>query len=323
MALAPVASADTYPYLVLNGGDTWTGGAFESGGGCSNTSSAPFYYQSTSTGGGGGVATYAGSSGTSEDFGLFALGPIASASGSGGVPNQGTYSDKTGAGGHNLTFANTNGSNPDGSFGGTHCVPDYYGTKQNSPAAWTGNYSASGQFKATGPLTLSGGTIPAGTHLTLFVQGDVYITGNIFEASYNESNVPKFALVVKGNIFVDPNVGEIDGWYIAQPDTSSTINYNKTGYIFTCDDSARSLSPLGTEIHDRCAGNQFTVNGALTAKQVNYLRTSGDVNGNGAPNAPAETLNYTAADVLGGPFFNPPASNKLDVQSLISLPPLF
>jgi hypothetical protein len=72
----------------------------------------------------------------------------------------------------------------------------------------------------------------------------------------------------------------------------------------------------------------LTVNGSLIARQVNLFRTNGDISSAAsgeASNSPniAETINYTPAMLVGGPFFNPPPTKTLDIESLVNLPPLF
>jgi len=328
-ALAPAVYADTFPYLKAFGGDSWAGGAYVSNGGCS-TSGA---YQDPANGGNkdsGGILTYANSSGggSSDEFGALSLGVIDNS-----ATNYGFYSD-----GHDassspkLSFANTNGG-LGGQFEGTtqqaHCIPNYYDSKiQGTPVAFGGNYSASGQFQVVPAATLSGGTVSAGTDLTLFVNGNVYIGGNVTYGSYTEASVPKFALVVKGNIYIAPSVTQLDGVYIAQPTSGTTA-----GVIWTCYDTTPSASnsTYGPWIHDNCQ-QKLTVNGALIAQQVNFLRVPANSNvsavspsasESATSNNAAEVINYTPSMVIGGPFFNPPASSSLKIESLVSLPPLY
>jgi len=321
-ALSPAVHADTFPYLKAFGGDVWAGGAFNSGGSCTlaNGYQDPTYGSGSPANDRGGILTYANSSGggSTGEFGALALGLIDN-----GGTNGGFYSDAhSNAASKKLSFANT-GAGGGGLFEGStpqgHCIPDYYGKLRSGAAVWNDSTSnpANGQYQATGPITLSNRVIGAGANISLFVNGDVYITGPTitYGAGYTEANVPKFALVVKGNIFIGPGVTQLDGVYIAQP-TSGTTN----GNIWTCYDVATpSNSSYGPWIHDNC-NNKLTVNGSLIAKQVNYLRIPGDISD---PTTVAETVNYTPAMVIGGPFFNPPPSTTLPIDSLVSLPPLF
>jgi hypothetical protein len=328
-ALSPIAHADTFPYLKVFGADTWAGGAFATAGlGCSSS------YRDPANNGGnvntGGILTYANGAGggSSDEFGALSLGSIDK-----GGTNGGFYSNKSDT---SLSFANTTGADGGllGANTGEHCIPDYYGKLNSGAKVWTlDNYSTTGQFTAASNSTLAVGgpqTVAAGTDLTLFVKGDVYIRNNITYASgYTEANVPKFALVVKGNIFIDPAVTQLDGVYIAQPSSGTT-----DGVIWTCYDTSPSVpnSTAGKWIHDNC-GQKLTVNGSLIAEQVNFTRilpasnvtagSPGSGETSGANNA-AEVINYTPSMVIGGPFFNPnPSSSSLPINNLISLPPLY
>ncbi len=352
---ASVYAANHKPYFKVFGADAYAGGWFNNlAQACSNSSGsnyqAPLYSSATgkydpatvNNGGIFGFARVGGNrTGASSELGAFGLGLIQGQASS----DYGFYSG-TGAT-NGLSFSNTNDVNDQAStyWGGflegtvrqSHCLPDYFETKQISPAALGGKTAgqlSSGQYIDSSALVTlvnknSGETIAAGTKLTIFVAGDVFIGNNItYAGGYNETNVPKFALVVKGNIYVGPNASRLDGFYIAQPDTTDAQSTVNTGFIWTCHDSNTNL-PDGAWLKQNCS-QKLTVNGSLMAKQVNLTRTPGDVanasngEGSGSGNI-AEVVNYTPEMVVGGPFFNPPASNTATykVQSLISLPPVF
>ena len=132
-----------------------------------------------------------------------------------------------------LSFANT-GIDPYGNaFGIGSCPPDYYGDPTavagilpvTAPLALT----SGGSYLSSGPLPLiitpliGGGTVDAGKKIVTYVNGDAYITTNI---TYNTgspwgsvANIPSYALVVRGNIYIAPGVTKLDGIYIAQPRT--------------------------------------------------------------------------------------------------------
>lgn len=336
-----LALADTRPYFRAYGSDTFAGGWFNSGASsCSpaaSTFQAPTYLGLTNLYKGG-VMAYGKSngSGAGSQFGAQALGLI---EGNSDVVNP--YGFTSGSNGYNkLSFANLSSLSVTNFWGGfwegsdahqaSHCLPDYFGTKQNSPKPWSGNLSAaaSGQYITTG---LSLNTIPdavsAGKNITLFVNGNVYIGGNItYAGGYTADNVPKFALVVRGNIFIDPAVSRLDGLYIAQPDTTSAATISNSGIIWTCHANAAD-PPTAAYVSSACR-TKLTFNGAVIAKQVNLLRVNGDVasaaagEGSGSGNI-AEVFNYTPEMVIGGGFFNSPVGNKYKIESLISLPPVF
>ena len=366
------AAANHKPYFKVYGADVFTGGWFKSAGTCANDKNssyqAPLYSiaaskfsgQTAYSGGIYGFAKAAGSrTGASSELGAFSLGLIEGQAST----DYGFYSGTAGT--NSLNFSNTNDTNDKAStyWGGfwegtvrqSHCIPDYYGTKQNSPADLGGKtvgQLSTGQYKDTSGsmVTLvkknAAETIAAGTKLTIFVNGDVFIGNNIsYAGGYSESNVTKFALVARGNIYIGPNVSRLDGFYIAQPGSGGgggggddqqqgqqqggqQGDTSLSGFIWTCHDS-NTTTPDGGWIKDNCS-QKLTINGALSAKQVNLVRTPGDLagapanEGSGSGNI-AEVVNYTPEMVVGGPFFNPPASAEATykVQSIISLPPVF
>jgi len=330
-ALVPLstASADTKPYFrTLNGGP-FAGGWFNSGIDSCSTSTdyqSPFvgpgpnqYYRGAIMGWSD-LGTPRGT-GASSNLDAFATGLI---EGKGSPDFYGFY---TGLAGNNpLSLANVNsfsvsnfwGGVLEGAAGGEHCVPDYYGTKQvGVPPAWTGSFAAvspTNQFIWSGG-SLSG-TVPAGKTVIIFVNGNVNITGNITYEPHDITNVPKFALVVRGDIRISSTVTQLDGWYIAQPTSGTT-----RGVIWTCNNGTDTIPD--TFIRSNCNG-RLTINGALTAKQVNLARINGNLG-----SSSAEDVNFSAAMVLGGPFFEAApgggggSTSAGAIQSLISLPPVF
>jgi hypothetical protein len=270
----------------------------------------------------------------------------------------GFYSDAGQASGNsvkNLTFANTNGLSYGGEFEGSvrqsNCIPDYY-SRMPASAVTINNISQAigsnkGDYKASAApgtvfkLTNGGSTrtIGVGERITIYVDGDVYIDNNIvYSAAATVTSVPKFALIVKGSIYIDKGVTELDGMYVAQPaDKSSAAIKADDGVIWTC-------HPPNTDVLDytyppNCS-SPLVVNGALIAKQVNFLRVKGNIDSanpaedslstvsncqSGSCNV-SEVVNYTPAVIMGGNFFSSAGTSStsgLPVGSVISLPPVF
>ena len=338
------AYADTKPYIKVFGGDVFAGGWFNSGtASCSTTSAsyqAPTFNPLNNQFRGGILAFANGRHGASVDFGALAMGLIQ------GDPanSYGFYTGQTSSI-NTLSFANANTGVSSNYWGGylagatqqTHCIPDYFGTKQNTSPASTptpGGTSfnvgslAKGQYLAPSGMTsdiTAGGpaTIAAGNSVTVFIDGNAYISHNIVydSSSYTVDNVPKFALVVKGSIFIDPSVTQVDGLYIAQPSSTGA-----GGSLWTCHDGSTS-PPDGYWVYSNC-NSKLTINGAIIAKQVDFMRINGDLsaapdNEASTSNNIAETINYIPAMVIGGPFFNLPPNQNPKIDSLISLPPVF
>ena len=337
------------PYTKSYGADVFTGGWFDSSLGLGSCNSSLNYQKSPlPAAGAGGIFTYtkttgggAPRGGSSSQYGVFSSGPVNGAfNGINGFSSSDITNPWTNS--TLLTFSNR-GAGFGGAFDGAsgnqgNCIPDYYNSKKLPSAtafnsATIPNWStATGQYTVdTGavPLDLLSGplVIPAGNKLTIFVKGNVYIDANITYAAATESNVQKFALVVLGSIYVDPSVGQLDGLYIAQADPAFIPSplTGDTGIFWSCHNN--STAPVLDNFPNTCT-NKLTVNGAVIAKQLNLLRTTGDITPAtrgevSSSNNIAEVFNYTPQMLMGGPFFNPPAPNNLKIQSLISLPPVF
>lgn len=350
-ALTAVASGAT-PYFKTYGSDVFTGGWFDDD---SDSCNSSVYYQkpgvSAFTGGIDTVTKTSGGSGApvgggSSQYGVLSVGRIAGTFGS----DEGFYSAEAASPTRSttLSFANNNADAFGGTFEGAgapnqgNCIPDYYTTKRLPSAIPFTASSKPNPSNATGQWWLQTSTgspldllnadvsIPTGNKLTIFVKGDVYIDGNIrYAAGATEANVQKFALVAEGNIYVDPAVTQLDGLYIAQPDldlVASNPATGNTGVFWTCHPN-NNAATLAATYPNSCT-NKLTVNGAVIAKQLKLLRTSGDIGSASLAETPsvntaAEVFNYTPEMFIGGPFFNPvpPSTNK--IQSLISLPPVF
>jgi hypothetical protein len=324
--LTVCSSGLTYcPYFKTAGSDLFAGGWFTN----ASSQCVAANYQNPTYGGGapsnqytGAVMTFAEASraGASSDLGAYALGIL-----EGNAPSH--YGFVTGpAGTNSLSFANTGsylGSNWGGLFEGaglnSNCIPNYFDTKSvgaTSPGSINLN-AAKGVYNV-GSTTLGGGTVPAGANIAYFVSGDLTITGDVRYAAHTASTSPKFVVVVRGNIYINHTVQQLDGWYIAQSTAGGTPASND-GRIWTCrDGSVGSTDDIW--IRTSCK-SPLTVNGSLTAKQVNFGRIT--ENGNPLPAAPTEVVNYVPEMALGGGFFNQQNSASGKIQSLISLPPVF
>lgn len=221
-----------------------------------------------------------------------------------------------------LTFANTTGSGSTygGLLGSLPCTPDYYGRKPATtlpfttiPAALTsGAYVPGG----VGPFSISG-SLAAGKRVTLYADGDVFITGDItYPGSWTTGDMPLFQLVVRGNIYIRNTVGRLDGVYIAQRNGPSG------GTIYTCATAAAPLVP-GPGLNSTCGG-KLTVNGAFVANDVQLLRTrgtrqqaaAGELN---SSNNIAEVFNFSPALWMAQPTGLP---SSLHYDSIAGLPPV-
>ncbi|HEX5447800.1 MAG TPA: hypothetical protein VFW90_01200 [Candidatus Saccharimonadales bacterium] len=342
VSVARAASSATQPYFKVYGGSVVVGGAFSD----KNATGCATNYQYSASGSSataGGIYAFAksgsGLGGASTEYDAYATGPVDHNS----SDNYGFYTSaitSPGNSDHNLlTFANTAtggvwGGYFDGSVPQSDCIPDYFDNQQSDPQAKSGDISSlnglSGQYlyKNSGITNINGTlNVDANQNLTLFIDGDVHIGSNItYAGSYSASQVPKFALVVRGNIYVGPSVSQLDGLYIAQPQSpSDTAN----GVLWTCHDNSTDQSPAATWFASNCA-SKLTINGAVIARQINLMRLKGDVNAaaatvNEASSSGniAEVINYDPSMVIGGGFFHSQSAPTYKVDSVISLPPVF
>jgi hypothetical protein len=227
-----------------------------------------------------------------------------------------------------LTFANVASTGTwGGNYQGATCVPDYYGTKPTSAtnysgatwdaSAWnTANTAASSPtnpdgtvaYAKTGNLTITGGTITAGSNILLYVQGNVYLSGNITAnvpsippGSTNAVlETPGFLLVATGNIYVASGVSQLYGSFAAQPTNATT-----GGNFYTCASSNGTPLNLSATNYNAC-NTQLVITGGIAAKKVHLLRTYGsmsqDTNG-GQPIGAAGSNGYqNAGEVI---IYNP------------------
>jgi len=342
--------ATTYikPYLKVFGGDVWAGGGFYGNKG-SDSSIYAFAERSGS---------FKGSSG---QFGVTALRNIKSLYSAGQVssrqPKSTTFAnDSTGADNGNPRADSTYGGGyrPGGSNTGI-AITDYYtdtrDTSQTSTFtssslsadAGTKQYVMGTSLGSNSPLPGDGAggalVIPRGTQAAVYVIGDLYITKNVLynftQQRSSTSDIPFFAVIVKGNIFIDKEVTRLDGLYIAQPTNAEA---SQKGKIFTCSSIANGAVTLyntGSTTHDNECDKQLVVNGSMIARQIKFLRVKSTLYNatsnesinfaNGAGTGAGEVINFNPELYLApSPLKNPDESTTTPkYDAIFSLPPVF
>lgn len=314
----------TKPFFQVKSGDIKAGGGFESDQGVCPSTSLAGYISPRTTGNNysGGIRAFGDPSsgsnpGSTVDFGAYALGLIAS-NPSAKIGFKSLVST-------NALFANMN--IPAGGLGGylnsnsqAHCVQDFFTTTRidPNPGNFLGdlNSSVSGQYLASNSINLNASTISARKQITLYVDGDVTINGDITYADRwnpnDQASVPYFALIVRGNIIVNSNVTRLDGLYVAQPIAGGT-----KGSFKTCN------SPC---IQPAIGGNrQLVINGQVIAQRVELLRPYGTLgplatDPSNITTNPAEIINFIPSMIIGSPQLAP---IKSGLQGIFSLPPVF
>ena len=230
-----------------------------------------------------------------------------------------------------------------------HCMTNYYDDTVDTAVPVAASVAAANtaggrqRVMLSGGQTLNGFIVNNNSQIAVYVDGDVFINGNI-ELSSNrtsQAQLPYFALIVRGNIFIAPGVTRLDGLYIAQPSSvvpnlavgaADTIT---KGRIYTCANSF-SFVPANS-LYDTC-DNQLVVNGSLIADQIRWLRSfetmsKGDPQelpdfADGTGTKAAEVINYTPEMYLApSPLKNPadgPADSSADAyDSVTTMPPVF
>lgn len=260
-----------------------------------------------------------------------------------------------------LTFANSSGG-----YGGnfsSQCLPifNYFKNKSNTLLTTT----------VTSPMDVSklsggqylvqpvGGTLDltdsSGVNNTavLYVQGNVEIsqdiTYNANGAKYSATTgkvtgVPNLYVIASGNIYIQSNVQQLDGVYVAE----NTCDYqlacvSSGGMINTCANGTQSY--LSNELFKNC-NTQLTIRGALIADTIKLERTyasmRNSVSGenplssktyncsmgnlhevnpiNSKEGCASEVFNFDPLNYLGNPGIDPNAQYQYD--SIYSLPPV-
>ena len=217
---------------------------------------------------GGKLASWNNNRGTYPDFGASA---DFSAEALNTISGFGSAQTNFGRSPTDLTFANigvpigaNNYSAPmGGNFGGLSCLTDY--TQGFTKTTINPDLNSN---PTTGPSQ-----IDPGTYQSINVVGDVYITNNVVYntgAAWNLSNVPSFVLHASGDIYIDPSVTRLDGWYVSD---------KKDGHIYTCSNAPGGFPKMPmppTDLYNKC-NKQLTVYGSFVADHVSLMRTYGSL----------------------------------------------
>lgn len=179
----------------------------------------------------------------------------------------------------------------------------------------------------SGGLQVQGATNYTKRH-TVYVDGDVFISGNIEYTPNYATGIPNFTLVVKGNIFINNTVTRLDGLYIAQPDERSN-----SGRIFTCANSLGSAMTSAPSLFSNCGARpgterQLVVNGAFIAQKVVLNRTGFSLRDSrfrepASTSRAIEIFNFSPEMYLSPPVFVPnKTQTSSEYQYLTTMPPV-
>ena len=170
---------------------------------------------------------------------------------------------------------------------------------------------------------------------SIFVEGDVYISGNIVYANSGSwaqaSDIPKLIIRAKGNIYISGSVTQLNGLYIAKPKDSTT-----GGSIYTCANVGTNTTSGGVgytaaQLWDNCGGkspltpsNSLTVYGVFIADKINLLRTAGSLRSAVDIDGAAERFYLSPEIYLNGTnlYTNSSSSGVLPYDAIYNLPPV-
>lgn len=159
-----------------------------------------------------------------------------------------------------------------------------------------------GATTINGPMVFPGRSVSKKNDVWL-VKGDVYISDNIVYTNTgnwaNVNQIPYFKLVVVGgNIYIDDDVMQLDGVYVAEPQINSG-GAMVGGIIYTCASGmGKPTYASSSPTYYVSCNKKLVINGAFVARQVQFLRTGGSV-GQAQPsdtlsnNHAAEVFNFT------------------------------
>lgn len=224
----------------------------------------------------------------------------------------------------------------DGGKGGQYrCIPDYFtlvsqnigGGAQSVTVPINLANTTQGYYQTNGVATISNGVGITGKR-AIVVDGDVYIGANgingITYGGYTNANgMPSVYVIARGNIYIDRNIRNLSGVYIAQPKTDGT-----KGEIITCATAAGAVDY--TQLNASC-NQSLTVTGAFIAQTVRFLRVNGNADtaaqnelwSGGAGNNIAEIFKSSAELYLSAPnALRKTTTDKSKYDSITSLPPV-
>lgn len=233
-----------------------------------------------------------------------------------------------------LVFSNESAATPifGGGFGTKFCDDDFWATKSTALTASAGAIPAlhalsDGQHQYTDGSVISSAPQPITKRIAIYIDGNVTITTNIAldtSAVATAGSFPSFYLIVRGNIYVAPNVTRLDGTYVAMPKFPATALGTPAdgGRIFTCTDNGST--PSQAALYGACVTNKLTINGSFSATRVNFLRGGGSLRAATAAEQPnssniAEIFNFIPEMLLTTPA--PQVTTTGQYDSVISLPP--
>lgn len=288
------------PYVHFTGGDVWAGGGFAAvaPGTCTNNADIHTVTRGQA------LASDGTRPGSGTTYAAFALGRITNF-------GSGSMGQVTATGlGDNWTFANTNTANLGFFNSGQHCISDYVNNYQGSPVLGGGNVNVggggNGAWRINGDANFVGANLGAGSQRVYLVNGNVTINGNItYPANFSGSGqLPSLVIIATGDIRLNAAVTQMDGIFISR------------GTFYTC-------YPKTEPATIAVCGNRLTINGSVSANNVDLFRTAGaDGATPAAQKSPAEVFNLSPEVYLQNAL-NQTTNATIKTSQVHELPPRF
>lgn len=172
-----------------------------------------------------------------------------------------------------LAFANE--TTPPGKWSGNNfsCLPNYMAEATGDKPPSSNISGLDGSYVETGSFTINDSTVGNGQRIAIFAE-TIIINGNISisKTGYNSiDEIPSVRLIAR-NIFISPNVTEIDATLIAQVDESGA-----GGELYTCSNGGTGNPTDFSISHGACSANPLLVRGSLIASTVHLTRGAGSL----------------------------------------------
>jgi hypothetical protein len=134
--------------------------------------------------------------------------------------------------------------------------------------------------------------------------------------------MPTFKLIVLGSIYIDRDITQLDGTYVAvpandyaNPPTPALFDSPRQGTIITCANNFDTVTPDQIATNNDICRTKLTVNGSFVANQIFFLRNFGSL----TDDQPGELFNYSPEMWLAP---GDGSATSGTYKSIVGLPPV-
>lgn len=164
----------------------------------------------------------------------------------------------------------------------------------------------SGYYTKNGNIEIDGGTASGKSIISALAGGNIYISSGTSVSGVfpTLAEHPTLLIYADGDIYIDHNVTSLDAILVAK------------GTIYTCAKAPGVVVTAAERTDPAYCRNTLTINGALSASNVQFERSIGTRR---IPGVPAEQVNFPAYLNFTSPF--PGSATNTKYQSLFNAPP--